>query len=37
MQTSIKKRIIDKFLRVISIMLLVMGIIMVITNSISTN
>lgn len=37
MQTTIKKRIVQKFFRVVSIMLLAMGIIMVITNTISTN
>lgn len=37
MQTTIKKRIVQKFFRVVSIMLLVMGIIMVLTNTLSTN
>lgn len=37
MQTTIKKRIVQKFFRVVSIMLLTMGLIMVLTNTISTN
>lgn len=37
MNTTIKKRIVQKFFRVVSIMLLTMGIVMVITNTLNTD